>query len=181
MNNILCQAGVRSWSSWQRLITVALSLVICCVASGRDQVSATVGPSPAAVSGRVLVDGRPTAGVKVMLGEFEELVSDSATLPGEPLSISSTISGANGEFRFAGLRAGQYCLDASAQSLVFEGRPLDTPFLRSIDQSFQINAGEFVSGLTLNLRRTGVITGRVSDKLGRPVVGTNVEVVASAT
>jgi len=68
----------------------------------------------------------------------------------------------DGRYRFDALPAGRYHI--AAQKIGF-APPMDP----STMQVFEVAAGQTLDGLTVSLRRGGVITGRVLDPLGQPI------------
>jgi protocatechuate 3,4-dioxygenase beta subunit len=109
------------------------------------------------VSGQVVEAGTntpvPDALVVVLLdGEY-------STSPGAP---PESVSDRNGRYRFDTLPAGRYRI--AAQKEGFEP-PMDPSKM----EVFEVAAGQALEGLTVSLRRGGVIAGRVLDPLGQPL------------
>jgi hypothetical protein len=104
------------------------------------------------ITGRiVLEDGQPAAG---------------ATIAAYPVGAQSRMYAASrdeaGNFKLVGLAPGSYSLSAETPGFVLGGRSLAENIYR---------AGESV---TLRLVRGGVITGRVTDLAGEPLVGVGI-------
>lgn len=119
--------------------------------------------STGSISGVVTLNGEPMRGVSVTL---QMQNAGGPTLNAPPRAKTD----ANGRFRITGVSAGQYIVGALAPGFVSEG-----------NQSFGLKGktltvaeGETVENLELTLKRGGVITGRITDSNGEPVVETNV-------
>lgn len=109
-----------------------------------------------AISGRVIADdGQPVAGAQVMAVAVGK-ASMGALISGSQRSVCD----AEGNFKVAGLTHGVYTLLAQSPGYVSDS-----------NQSRKYRIGESV---IINLVRGGVITGRVTDEFGEPVVGVRV-------
>jgi protocatechuate 3,4-dioxygenase beta subunit len=129
---------------------VALSIAI----SLSQAAPATTGR----IAGRVTVEGAntPISGARIIL-----IPSGRPTGPiGMP---PQAISDQEGRFVFDNLAPGEYRLDAQKTGFV----PLLTPGTRPA--TIAVAAGQVVDGVTVHLRRGGVITGKVIDSLGEAV------------
>ena len=116
------------------------------------------------ISGVVTRDGKPAAGVGVLLVER----SDRGWGPGD--RVERTRSDKAGKFTFEGLEQGSYGLDAfQPGAFIRDPTPWDGPVLITLSD------GESVEGVKLELERGGVITGRVVDEESRPVAGEYVQ------
>ncbi len=112
-------------------------------------------PSKGSISGRVMGDdGQPISGAAVMI--FEQGGGNLTTLTTDD----------EGVFRADGLTAKAYSIQARNSVLVEPVIPSDQK------QFYRIG-----SNVTLNLIRGGVITGRVTDESGKPIVAMNVQAV----
>lgn len=114
-------------------------------------------PQMGGVSGQVIEDGTgaPVAGVRV----FVLLDDEGSTSSGTPPAI---VTDPEGRFHFDVLPAGRYRIVAQKAG---HAPPMDP----STMQMFEVSAGETLEGLTVSLRRGGVISGRVLDPLGQPL------------
>src|SRR5215813_11634594 len=117
------------------------------------------------ISGRVTINDQPARGVIVLL------------LPSGPRLSNTTTSKAttdnDGRFQLRGLPAGGYQLQAFAPALVTSnlyGRQA---------QIINLNDGESVDGIDLALKPGGVITGRVTNADGEPVIQENVRLLSA--
>ena len=114
------------------------------------------------VSGQVIEEGTnaPVSDARVIV-ICENDLSAPAGIP--PASISDR----EGHYRFDALPAGRYRI--AAQKAGF-APPMEPETM----QRFEVAAGQSLDGVTVSLRRGGVISGRVLDSLGQPRAEVNV-------
>jgi protocatechuate 3,4-dioxygenase beta subunit len=112
---------------------------------------------PATVSGRVTIEGKPAPGVVVVLKSNERR---------EWRQIAGATD-AEGRFKIAGLAPGTY--EIAMHAYVF-ARAIQSPNARNAERVV-VGAGEMIDDVSIELLRGGVVTGRVTDEDGRPVVG----------
>ncbi|MDX2031016.1 MAG: carboxypeptidase-like regulatory domain-containing protein [Blastocatellia bacterium] len=132
------------------------------VATGFAQQPAREGT--ASVSGRVTIGGRPARGVQVALQRPQG---------GGPFDLKGTkraTTDEEGQFRIERLAAGRYVLGAIAPGFVI---PRDSTYGPQ-GKALSLADGENVENIEIALRPGGVITGRVTDAQGAPVVGESV-------
>ncbi|HZI85347.1 MAG TPA: carboxypeptidase regulatory-like domain-containing protein, partial [Pyrinomonadaceae bacterium] len=108
------------------------------------------------VSGRVTVKGKPLPGIIVALSKGE---SDRRTKP-----ILKSTTDEDGKYRITNVPAGAYQVTPMAPTFVF----FDSS--RGFGKDLLIADGEVIEGLDFAMIRGGVISGRVTDSEGRPVV-----------
>jgi protocatechuate 3,4-dioxygenase beta subunit len=116
----------------------------------------------ASISGRVTVEGKPLSGVIVSVG--------SGNSPGGGLGRSTT--DADGRYTISGVPAGQYSVSPFAPAMVL---PSDTPFGQP-GKTVNVADGEVIEKIDFAMIRGGVMTGRVTDSNGRPVVAQRVQI-----
>src|SRR5262247_2382183 len=110
----------------------------------------------AAVSGRVTLKGEPSRGVTVILQAQNQNVSNA------PRARTDE----NGRFNFTGVAAGRYSVSALAPGYA---SPNDTS--RSLlGKALNVAEGEKVDNVDFEIKHGGVISGRITDWRGRPVV-----------
>jgi len=119
----------------------------------------------ATISGRVTLKSEPARGVVVLL-QSEEAMRAGDRSPGLRMKTDD-----NGRFRFASLKAGRYTLIAFAPGFV---TPSENTF-GSRAKAIDLADGENVQNQEIALKRGAVITGRVTDSSGKPLVEQRVE------
>lgn len=112
----------------------------------------------ATIAGRVTLKGKGAAGVIIAL------------LPAEPVpqrgvSVRTTAD-EDGRYRFTAVAAGRYTITPLAPPLIVP-QEANSFYPGKI---VTVSEGEEVEGLDFSLTRGGVITGRVTDDKGRPVI-----------
>jgi len=112
----------------------------------------------ATISGQVILNGAPLGNVTVLL------------LPERPTSREEAKgfeakSDDDGNYRITGVAAGHYYIRVGAPGFVLIGDAVSS--LRG--KPLTIAAGEKLENVNIELRREGVITGRVTDSSGNPI------------
>jgi len=149
-----------------RKLSFALSILVLPLAfhSVQSQ-TAEAKTGTATVSGRVTLKSEPARGVVVHL-QSEEAMKAEDRSPGLRMKTDE-----NGRFRFAGLKAGRYMLIAFTPGFVTPSENTFGPRTKTID----LADGENVDNQEITLKRGAVITGRVTDANGKPLVEQRVE------
>jgi hypothetical protein len=119
------------------------------------------------VSGRVTLKGKPARDVTVVLQS--QMIGSSS----DPGSTPRAKTDENGWFRITKVTAGRYYLSAIATGFVAVGSMPFEPECKSLN----VGEGENVENIDLELKRGGVITGRVTDSNGQPLVDEQVELL----
>ena len=109
------------------------------------------------ISGQVKLNGKPVPGVPVILTRSD---SDPEDKP-----VARIMSDSEGRFRIVNVPAGKFNLSAFAPAFVFYD-----PSYGQDGKRITISPGEALEGVEISLKRGGVITGRVTDSAGHPVV-----------
>ncbi len=117
------------------------------------------------ISGRIMVDGRPKAGLVV------DLLTTDTNGPRRPIAKATTSK--TGKYVLTGVEAGTYDVSPSAPTLVVpnQGRSGQS------GKSVTIETGESVKGIDFDLVSKGSISGQVRDVSGEPVKGQTVELI----
>jgi 5-hydroxyisourate hydrolase-like protein (transthyretin family) len=149
-------------------------LTLACVTASLFAQSTTKAPAAktprGTVSGRVTIKEKPAPGIVVGLRKGD-LVA-----PFEP--FSRAVTDADGVYRITNLAPGTYQISAAAPGYV----PADLPLRGDPTGRKDVVVGEDenVEGINFSLVRGGVITGKVTDAEGRPVVQQQVEIYPAA-
>ena len=146
------------------LLTSTLLLVVVYSFVGSAQ-TPTKAPT-ASISGRVTIDGKSVAGITV-----------AATTTSSPLdnrTVAKTTTDDDGNYQLTGLAAGQFTIMPLAKAFVVQ----TSGAYKQPGQSITVAEGETITKIDFALVRGGVITGRITDTEGHPVIGERVNVVA---
>jgi hypothetical protein len=119
-----------------------------------------VATGTATVSGRVTLKGEPARDVTVYLQ------SQRGAMPSNPNEILRAKSGEDGRFRITGVKAGSYYVIALAPGFA----SLQDGNFALRGNTVNVSEGEEVENIDVELKRGGVITGRVTDSQGRPLI-----------
>ncbi len=121
----------------------------------------------AAVSGRVTLKGEPARNATIVLQ------TQISRTPPDPEAVLRARTDGDGRYHIAGVAPGRYSIRAfapgaiTADDMNFGGPPGKTLYL---------SEGENVENIDFELKLGGVITGRVTDSHGRPLVDERVTV-----
>ncbi|MGH9940332.1 MAG: carboxypeptidase-like regulatory domain-containing protein, partial [Blastocatellia bacterium] len=128
------------------------------IAAQSQQKTASAGT--ATISGRVVLKGEPARNVLVYLR------SQRSPAPSNPDAILRARTDESGQFRITGVAAGVYIVVALAPG--FTSSDVSQPGFRG--KTLNVSEGENVENLDIEIKRGGIITGRVTDSQGRPLV-----------
>ena len=147
------------------LTAVALTLSAAVYALSQSPAPALKEAS-GSIAGRVTIAGKPAANIPIVL------TTDPMTAPPRRQGISGTTD-AEGHFQLTHVPAGRFVVTALAPAFYSEGE----------NSGFQgkpvtLSEGESVEDIDITLRRGGVITGRVTDAMGRPLIRHHVNLYA---
>lgn len=145
---------------------VSLALALGAASSSIAQTTSTQKkPAGSVVSGKVTIKGKAAPGVVVGLRPSQP------TTPFEPTYKAT--SDQEGKYRITDVLAGSYLVAAQAPAFVV------SDMINSRGQTVVLADGENVEGIDFALVRGGVITGRVTDADGRPVVEQRVNLISA--
>jgi protocatechuate 3,4-dioxygenase beta subunit len=120
----------------------------------------------ASISGRVTIDGKSAAGITV--------VATTSTSPIDNRTVAKTTTDDDGKYQLTGFSAGQFSIMPVAKAFVVAS----SGAYKQPGQKITVAEGEAITKIDFALVRGGVITGRITDTDGRPVIGERVSVVA---
>jgi len=144
------------------ILTASVLLQLACLPSelcAQAQTEAAKA-KPSTVTGRVLAKGIPARNATVIL--LPEQPADSQARYSLPRGQTDE----NGIYKITGLSAGKYRIAASLGKVSFLS---DASFFVQDGTSFNVGEGEIIENMDLELKRGGVITGRVTCS-NRPLV-----------
>ena len=137
-------------------------VLLCSFKASAQQQPTTPVKGTATITGRVMVEGQPQAGVQMLL-RAERQPTEILNQP-PPLTAVTDVEG---NYRITGVPAGKHRLQPYAPIYVNE-LPSPDPF--NSGQAISIGDGETLENQNFNLRRGGVVTGRLTDDQNRPVI-----------
>lgn len=143
------------------LLLLAILLLLCTHTLAQSSERGGTG----AISGHVAVGGKPAQGVVVM-------VSPSEPRP-DRTEVARAVTDYEGNYRLVGLPAGRFSVTPLTPTMV--GPPNST--YGGIGRFIILGEGETVENIDFSLTRAGVITGRVTDADGKPVVEERVQLM----
>jgi protocatechuate 3,4-dioxygenase beta subunit len=141
----------------QKLCFALCILVLPCAFHSVRAQAAESKAGTATVSGRVTLKSEPARGVMVILQAQNQGPSNS------PRARTDE----SGRFHFTGLPAGRYSVSALAPGYA---SPDDSNFPGMRGKTLNLTDGEKVENVDIEIKRGGVIAGRVTDSQGRPVI-----------
>lgn len=144
-------------------LTLMLGLLCCAFVGARAQTAQASGTGN--ITGRITLGDKPAQGVVVAL------LSANAYGPDRNKIALRATTDAEGQFRLTNVPAGRYQVMPIAPAFVLSSG--STSF-RDQGKSVNLAEGETIEKIDFALARGGVITGRVTDADGRPVIGENV-------
>jgi len=123
-------------------------------------------PTTASVSGRVTIAGKGAAGISV--------VAEISSSPFENRTVAKTTTDDEGNYRLGGLAAGRFTITPVAKAYVVAANET----YKQPGQTVNVAENEAINKIDFALVRGGVITGRVTDLEGHPIIREKVNVVA---
>lgn len=148
--------------------SVAIILALLIVSSGHDRGAclAQTQKEAATITGRVKLDGKPAPGITVIAAPSS---SDPAKTVEQMFNSSASLKAttdSDGVYRLEGVPAGKYHVAVSAPALVNAES--------NSGGEIVVADGTTTDGIDFALSLGGVITGKITDSDGRPVIGERV-------
>jgi protocatechuate 3,4-dioxygenase beta subunit len=141
-------------------VTLLLSLAV----SVQAQSSPTAGQPTGSIAGQVLIEGKPAVEALVVLRQGRR-GQNQASLGIKAISDRRVVSDREGNFKFENVPAGDYLMNAMVPGFIN-----DDPAFSREGRSIAVDDGEAVTGIELPLRRGALITGRITDANGAPLI-----------
>src|SRR6185369_1942699 len=146
---------------------ILLGLTFACVLSISTTCLAQ-NPESGSIAGKVLLDGKPAPGVIIVATPDSSNPARMLERMLKPSSAPKATTDSDGRYRIEGLRAGKYEVAVSSRVLVSAGSS-------GHENEVTVTDGA-VEGIDFSLLRGGVITGKITDSEGRPVINERVSV-----
>jgi hypothetical protein len=130
-------------------------------------------PGTGSISGRVTIGGQPAVGKKILVADVHtgwgtpDIGSSGGGTQGR--KYFSAVTDAGGQYRLTGLPAGDYEVNANLLEVYVPSLPNGR---RS--RFITLGDGEEARNIDFTLARGGVITGRLTDADGGPIIGARV-------
>jgi 5-hydroxyisourate hydrolase-like protein (transthyretin family) len=150
------------------LTTVSLLVLLCFAAnlSGQSRDAKPASPTASSITGQVLLDGQPAAGVTVAVSQRR--IDGNQNMP-----LTKSVTDGDGRFQVTNLAAGVYQVAPLAPGFLV---PNEGNFFQE-GKSVTLDAGETVDEVNFSIKRGGVITGRVTNENNEPVIETRVSLM----
>ena len=156
----------------RHLSPVAIIVVVLFLSQGNGQPAclAQTQKEPGSITGRVKLDGKPATGITIIATPS---VTDAARAMQEMFNSSASMKAttdSEGVYKLEGVPAGKYRVAPSAPALVSA----------DINPAGEITVSEGATaeGVDFALSLGGVITGKITDSEGRPVIGERISLTA---
>lgn len=149
------------------LLSSTLLLLVLC-SFGRSAQTPSKAPT-ASIAGRVTIDGKGVGGVTV--------AATTTSLPLDNRTVAKTTTDDDGKYQLTGLAAGEFTIMPLAKAFVVGANGA----YKVPGHALTVADGETITEIDFALVRGGVITGRITDTDGRPVIGERVNVVPRDT
>ena len=147
-------------------------LLLLVVSTGIAQTSTSATRATATISGRITIEGQPAQGVEVILLRDDDWRRMDFGLGIPPLQAATTDS--EGRYKLSNVAAGGYVLMAHAPAYV-----VHTSERRRRDNSgkgLNVVENDNLENVDITMTRGGVVTGKVTDEDGRPVIAESVTI-----
>lgn len=145
-------------------VLLFLTVVLLCSALCAAQTPAK--EPTASVSGHVTMGGKSAPGVTVVATFSPSFFMNK--------TVAKATTDEDGNYKLAGLAAGRFTIMPLAKAYV-----VGTGAAKQLGQSVNVADGEAVTKIDFALVHGGVVTGRITDAEGHPLIGERVSVVLS--
>ena len=151
-------------STRQKIVCVLILLSTAALAYSQ---TAPAKEATGVVSGKVSIKGKPAPGIVVLLRPYN--MNSTAQFPSYKVTTDL-----NGEYRIANVVSGNYLVTTLAPAFV-------DPSGSGPERTLLVSKGETIEHIDFDLVRGGVITGKIVDADGRPVVEQPVLIFAAGS
>lgn len=139
-------------------VPAPLILLLLLVATAGARANPPFLQTSGEIAGRVTRGNQPMAGMTVIAYSASERLTGPA---------QQALTGADGGYHITGLSPGSYIVAPVAPAYWF---PEESGRFWVPGKTITLNEGETVGGIDFSLKRGGVITGRITDAEGRPLI-----------
>lgn len=139
----------------QFLAALSLCSIVCSAQTPAKDTSASI-------SGRVTVSGKPAAGITIVATVSNSFFDNK--------TVAKATTDEDGNYKLTGLAAGRFTILPLAKAYLVTG---GSPYKEGVN----VAEGETITKIDFPLARGGVITGRITDAEGHPLIGERVNVV----
>jgi protocatechuate 3,4-dioxygenase beta subunit len=157
-------------SAQLRFLSV-LILLLLVVSTGIAQTSTSATKATATISGRITIEGEPAQGVKVILVGPDDVRKMDYGLGIPPLPAATT--DAEGRYKLSNVAAGAYVLTAYAPAYVIQS---ERRRRNNSGKGLNVAENDNLENVDITMTRGGVVTGKVTDEDGRPVIAESVTI-----
>jgi len=147
-----------------------LVLLLLVVSTGIAQTSTSAAKATARISGRVTIDGEPAQGAEVMLRRGDDRRIQLGV--GIPPILTATTD-AEGRYKFSDVAAGGYIVSVHAPAYALQ---VERRRRSDAGKGLNVSENDNLENVDLTMTRGGVVTGKVTDEDGRPVIAESVTV-----
>ena len=148
-----------------------LVLLLLVVSTGIAQTSTSATKATATISGRITIESQPAPGVEVILLRDDDWRRIDFGLGIPPLLSATTDS--EGRYKLSNVAAGGYVLIAHAPAYVIQG---DRRRRNNSGKALNVAENDNLENVDITMTRGGVVTGKVTDEDGRPVIAESVTI-----
>jgi carboxypeptidase family protein len=128
-------------------------------------------PRTASISGRVTIGGEPAVNAVVTVAETDLKPDAGSSEAPIPRQVRTRTDG-DGRYLVSGLVEGRYFVNAMLKAFVDPGKPFDN---RGLNRTVTLDEGEAREKIDFTLIRGGVMTGKVMDDEGAPLIAKRVD------
>jgi protocatechuate 3,4-dioxygenase beta subunit len=147
---------------------MTLLLLLSLLAVSPDPSNSTALAQTTSRAGTGSITGRVTSGTEGLSGILVELLSSQAQFgPSRAPSVARARTDEDGRYRLSNIAAGRYFIRAFAPTYVITSDMAARGMMRTVI----LDEGDAIEGINFTMMRGAVITGRVTDSEGRPVIG----------
>jgi protocatechuate 3,4-dioxygenase beta subunit len=163
--------GERIMNSAQLRFLSTFVLLLLVVSTGIAQTSTSAAKATATISGRITIEGQPAQGVGVVLFRGDDWRRMDYGLGIPPLPAATTDS--EGRYKLSNVAAGEYVLLAHAPAYVIQG---ERRRRNNSGKGLNVAENDNIENVDITMTRGGVVTGKVTDEDGRPVIAESVTI-----